>query len=145
MEIITTMCSHMICYYYYSEHYNIQQQVFSYKAVHYINEHSLKFNPHKTKCSIYGRNSFNVTPQWDIEGNYLEVEKGILYLGTTLNANNHVNKHIKSAPQAFYSLQSALLKYQLVSPETAMTVFRTAVEITLVYGCTSVFLSRKIK
>ena len=92
MEIITTMCSHMICYYYYSEHYNIQQQVFSYKAVHYINEHSLKFNPHKTKCSIYGRNSFNVTPQWDIEGNYLEVEKGILYLGTTLNANDHVNK-----------------------------------------------------
>ena len=73
-------------------------------------------------------------------GNYF-IEKGILYLGTTLNANNsndHVNKRIKSARrQAFYSLQSAGLKYQGVSPETAMTVFDTAVESTLVYGCTS--------
>ena len=32
------------------------------KAVHYINEHGLKFNPQKTKCSIYGRNPFNVAP-----------------------------------------------------------------------------------
>ena len=54
-----------------------------------------------------------------------------------------MNKRIKSARQAFYSLQSAGLKYQGVSPETAMTVFCTAVESTLVYGCTSVFLSRK--
>ena len=116
------------------------------KAVHYMNEHGLKFNPQKTKCSIYGRNPFNITPQWDIEGNYLEIEKGILYLGTTLNANNsnnHVNKRIKSARQTFYSLQSAGLKYQGVSPETAMIVFCTAVESTLVYGCVSVFFSRK--
>ena len=61
----------------------------------------------------------------------MSIENNINLLGVEISGptnRNHSAKRVLCARQAFYALkQNAGLKYQGVSLETAMTIFKTAV------------------
>ena len=63
-----------------------------------------------------------------IGDNILSIENNITYLGVEISGptnRNHSAKRVRCARQAFHALQNAGLKYQGVSLDTAMTIFKS--------------------
>ena len=59
-------------------------------ATEYIENHRLRFNPHKTICHIMGQNPFKTIPRWYItciNGVSLDIEDKLTYLGSILGEN----------------------------------------------------------
>ena len=107
------------------------------QAVSYVTDSGLRFNPSKTKRLVFGSNPFVTKPTWSIGDNILSIENNITYLGVEISGptnRNHSAKRVRCPRQAFYALQNA---------ETAMTIFKTAVNSTLAYGCHSIHLNRR--
>ena len=118
-------------------------------AVSYVTDSGLWFNPStcsKTKCLVFGSNHFVTKTTWSTGDNILSIENNITYLGVEISGptnRNHSAKRVRCARQAFHALQNSGLKYQGVYLETAMTIFKTAVNSTLAYGCHSIHLNRR--
>ena len=96
-------------------------------------------------CMIHGKNPFRTEPEWIIDGQPLQISTNITYLGAVLGGNNgqpHCDSRMCSAQRAFYSLQGAGLCYKGVDQKVAINIFQTAVQTTLTYGCSNVFISR---
>ena len=56
-------------------------------ATEYIENHGLKFKPHKTICHIMGQNPVTTVPRWYINGVSLDIEDKFTYLGSILGEN----------------------------------------------------------
>ena len=50
-------------------------------AAEYIENHRLRFNPHKTICHIIGQNPFTTIPRWYNNEVSLDIEDKLTYLG----------------------------------------------------------------
>ena len=57
----------------------------------YIENHGLRFNPHKRICHIMGQNPFTTIPRWYINGVSLDIEDKLTYLGSILGVNGGKN------------------------------------------------------
>ena len=115
-------------------------------AVSYVTDHGLRFNSDKTKCLLFGANPFDSIPNWKMNNTSLSVESNLTYLGAEIGSNSgkiHIEKRIRCAQRAFYSLQGSGLKFRGVLPETAMLIFKTVIHSTLSYGCTAIYLNKK--
>ena len=115
-------------------------------AVSYVTDHGLRFSPDKTKCLLFGANPFDSIPNWKMNNTSLSVESNLTYLGAEIGSNSgkiHIEKRIRCAQRAFYSLQGSGLKFRGVLPETAMSIFKTVIHSTLSYGCTAIYLNKK--
>ena len=66
-------------------------------------------------------------PKWTIGSVHLNVVPSVKYLGTNLHSASHVETRKNAAQHAFYSLQGAGVKYEGVSPVTALDIYQTAV------------------
>ena len=102
-------------------------------ASDYIHKHGLRFNPHKTSCLIMGANPFVTPPIWTMEGETLNIETQISYLGTVLG---------KKCERAFYGLQGAGIKFPGVAPHIIIDIYNTAIRSILTYGCTATYLTK---
>ena len=74
------------------------------------------------------------------------VESNLTYLGAEIGSNSgkiHIEKRIRCAQRAFYSLQGSGLNFQGVLPETAISIFKTVIHSTLSYGCLKKWTSFK--
>ena len=102
----------------------------------YITSHGLRFNPTKTQCVIYGKNTFVSNPLWYLNNVELQVANEITYLGICLsnNPSGHSNMRIKACRKAFYALQSSGLCNGGVSPNTMSHIWNVAVQSVLTYG-----------
>ena len=99
-------------------------------ASDYIHKHGLRFNPHKTSCLIMGANPFVTPPIWTMEGETLNIETQISYLGTVLGkkcGTSHFESRIRAATRAFYRLQAAEIKFLGVAPHIMIDIYNTAV------------------
>ena len=115
------------------------------KAVSHITKKGLKFNPLKTECFIAGKNPFVSIPKWFIGNSVLSVKDKIKYLGTVLGNSNglsHVQERISNSNKAFHSLQGAGLYKNVTDPHVAVHIYKTAVRSGLLYGCSSISLSK---
>ena len=115
-------------------------------ASKYITDRGLRFNPNKTVCTTKGDNPFTCDPHWYIDGVPLSNEDHIKYLGTYIDQTNgsyHAQSRISNANKAFFSLQGAGLYKDCVSPCTAFHIYNTAVRSGIVYGCSSIYMSKK--
>ena len=115
-------------------------------AVSYVTDHGLWFNRDKTKCLLFGANPFDSIPNWKMNNTSLSVESNLTYLGAEIGSNSgkiHIEKRIRCAQRAFYTLQGSGLKFRGVLPETAMSIFKTVIHSTLSYGCTAIYLNKK--
>jgi exonuclease III len=113
-------------------------------AVNYISRHGLRFNPSKSKCVIYGKNPFTVTPKWFIDNCELQLVENIEYLGTYLGngcGNEHVNHRTSSCRKSFFSLQGAGLCNYGLNVDTALYVFKATCRSVILYGCDAIYLS----
>lgn len=116
-------------------------QVLIDKAVRNITKNGLSFNPEKTECLIVGGNPFTTVPKWNINGSQLDLVDGTKYLGTVLgdlNGREHSDRRFRASNRAFYSLQSAGLSKDGVSPKTAVHIYSTAVRPVLTFGCAAI-------
>ena len=55
----------------------------------------------------------------------------------------HIDSRILSSHRAFFSLQGAGLRYDGVSPGTALEIYRAGVLSVLTYGCSAIHLTKK--
>ena len=104
----------------------------------------LLFNPSKTVCMIGGQNPFLSILVWTINDVQLAVSDNVKYLGSTpstANSSVHIDGRIKAAQNAYYALQGGGLKFNTVSPKTALNVYNTAVKSVLLFGCNAVHLN----
>jgi len=111
-----------------------------------IQDNGLVFNPRKTECCVLSDKNIDSNPAWYMDERQLQVCDTIKYLGVTLGRNcgaAHSQERIRSMNKAFASLQGAGLCDNGLSPLTATSVFKAAVEPVLLYGCESVFMSAK--
>ena len=114
-------------------------------ASDYIHKHGLRFNPHKTSCLIMGANPFVTPPIWTMEGETLNIETQISYLGTVLGkkcGTSHCESRIRGATRAFYGLQGAGIKFPGVAPHIIIDIYNTAIRSILTYGCTATYLTK---
>ena len=58
------------------------------RAVEYIRNHGLRFNPDKSECMLFGKCPFTAIPRWTMNNKYLNVAPSIKYLGTSLCHDN---------------------------------------------------------
>ena len=73
-------------------------------ATEYIENHRLRFNPHKTICHIMGQNPFTAIPRWYINGVSLDIEDKLTYLGLILGENGgkeHCENRCRTAHRYF--------------------------------------------
>ena len=73
-------------------------------ATEYIENHKLRFNPHKTICHIMGQNPFTTIPRWYFNGVSLDIEDKLTYLGSILGENGgkeHCENHCRTAHHYF--------------------------------------------
>ena len=114
-------------------------------SVSHISERGLRFNPQKTVCVRYGKNTFVTSPSRNMEGVPLEIKEEVKYLGTILGqpgGKAHVESRVSAANKAYYSLQGSGLCKDGVSPYTGGHVYSTAIRTVLLYGCSSVFVTK---
>ena len=114
-------------------------------SVDYVVKFSLRFNPIKTVCTVFGTNPFDVSPMWTIDNVPLPLKNSITYHGTTLSGTGgslHIDSRIRSSHRAFFSLQGAGLRYDGVSPGTALEIYRAGVLSVLTYGCSAIHLTK---
>ena len=72
------------------------------------------------------------------------VSDNVKYFGSTLSSANssvHIDGRIKAVQNAFYALQGGGLKFNTVSPMTALNVYNTAVKSVLLFGCNAIHLN----
>ena len=103
-------------------------------AVSYVTDQILRFNLDKTKCLLFGANPFDTIPNWKMNNTSLSVDSNLTYLGAEIGSNSGripIEKRLRCAQRAFYSLQGSGLNFQGVLPETAMSIFKTVKHITL--------------
>ena len=82
-------------------------------ATEYIENHGLRFNPHKTICHIMDQNPFTTIPRWYINGVSLNIEDKLTYLGSTLGENGgkeHCENRCRAAHRSFYGPQGTGIK-----------------------------------
>ena len=114
--------------------------------VFYIKSHGLHFNPTKTECMVYDRNPFKTTPVWTISGKHLAVKPSLTYLGTLTVLDGsvgprgglHTESRIRASQKAYFSG----LHKNGVRPQTALSIYNSAVRTPLLYGCLSDKLSK---
>ena len=114
-------------------------------ATEYIENHGLRFNPHKRICHIMGQNPFTTIPRWYINGVSLDIEDKLTYLGSILGVNGgkkHCENGCRAAHSSFYGLQGAGIKSPGVNPQTALHLFNVGVSSTLTYGCASICINK---
>ena len=63
-------------------------------ATEYIENHGLKFNPHKRICHIMGQNLFTTIPRWYINGVSLDIKDKLTYLGLAFNNDSIISFNI---------------------------------------------------
>ena len=116
-------------------------------AVFYIESHGLGFNAAKTNCMIYGKSFLKTAPSWTISGEELSIKQSIVYLETVLDGSGnqkgftHVESRINASRKAYYALQGSGLHKSGVSARTAIIIYKTAIQSTLIFGCQSIKLS----
>ena len=112
----------------------------------YIKNHSLRFNPSKTECVIFGQCNLNPHPNWSLNDTVLHESSKVKYLGVTLsstNTNEHVRNRIESCRKAFYALQG--VGHGLngkTNPEVLSYVWNSAIRPILTYGISCVKISK---
>ena len=79
-------------------------------ATEYIENHGLRFNPHKRIRHITDHNPFTtiLTCSWYIIGVVLNIEHKVTYLSSILGVNGgkeHCENRCKAAHRSFYGLQ----------------------------------------
>jgi hypothetical protein len=114
----------------------------------YVSNLGLKFNPIKTKCSRFGGNPFTVAPTWNMKGADLEVVDNLDYLGARVGnryEKAHTDNRIRSCRKSFYALQGAGLCKDGLQTDVAIRVFDASCNSVLVYGCETMYLSKKYR
>ena len=89
-------------------------------------------------------NPFLSIPVWTINDIQLAVSDNVKYLGSTLSTANssvHIHGRIKAAQNAYYALQGGGLKFNTVSPKTALNVYNIALKSVLLFDCNAVHLN----
>ena len=107
--------------------------------------YQLQFNHLKTSCMIYGKNPFVRPPEWNLDGEKLNLRESITYLGAEISHQGgatHTQERVSRARRAFYSLQGAGLRWNGVSPYTSKENFSTGVNSVLTYGCASLSMNK---
>ena len=86
----------------------------------YITSHGLRFNPDKTKCTVFGKQMLMTKPKWILNNTVLDHVDSLEYLGVVISNNTecHVDSRIRSCRRAFYSLQGSGMHQRGVSPDT---------------------------
>ena len=108
----------------------------------YIENHGLRFNPHKTICHVMGQNPYRTIPRWYINGISLDIEDKLTYLGSYLGGKKHCKNRCIAAHRSFYGLQGAGIKSPGVNPQTALHLFNVGVSSTLTLLQSVLLLSR---
>ena len=71
--------------------------------------------------------------------------KTIKYLGSEfgdLNGHAHLNNRSVASIRAFYGIQTAGVKYPDLNFNVVSDIYKTAVEIVLQFGCSSIYLNK---
>ena len=87
---------------------------------------------------IYGKNPFVRPPEWNLDGEKLNLRDSITYLGVEISHQggaNHTQERVNRARRAFYSSQGAGLRWNGVSAYTSKEILSTGVNSVLTYGC----------
>ena len=115
-------------------------------ATEYVQKHGLNFNSNKTSCMIMGGNPFTSLPQWNIDGQPLQIVKNLRYLGTDfgdLSGTAHCSNRNTASTRAFYGLMRAGIKYPELDSNIVVNIFRSTVQSVTQFGCHSVFVSKR--
>ena len=92
-----------------------------------------------------GAHPFVTPPIWTMEGETLNIETQISYLGTVLGkkcGTSHCESRIRGATTAFYGVQGAGIKFPGVAPHIMIDIYNTAIRSILTYGCTTTYLTK---
>ena len=110
-------------------------------ATEYIENHRLRFNPHKTICHIMGQNPFTTIPRWYINGVSLDIEDILVQFWEKTEAKNTVKTVVEQHIVTFWA-PGAGIKSSGVNPQTALHLFNVGVSSTLTYGCASIYINK---
>ena len=94
---------------------------------------------------IMGGNPFTSVPTWYINNEPVKTEETIKYLGTHfgyLNGNSHCNSRCNATTRAFYSLQSARIKYSDIDSSAVTDIYKATVQSVSLYGCSSIYINK---
>ena len=92
-------------------------------ATEYIENHRLRFNPHKTICHIMGQNPFTTIPRWYINGVSLDIEDKLTYLGSILGETKNTVKTIVEQHIVTFWAPGTGIKSPGVNTQTALHLF----------------------
>ena len=92
-----------------------------------------------------GNNLFTTIPSWHMDKVSLHNVKTIKYLGSEfgdLNGQAHLNNRSVASKRAFYTIQTAGVKYPDLNINVVSDIYKTAVESVLQFGCSSIYLNK---
>ena len=105
----------------------------------YITSHGLRFNPNKTTCTIFGKNTLTPEPSWSLNNCNLKVTDSVTYLGVVLSSHMkssaHVQDRIRKCQRAFYSVQSIGMCKNGSSCNVKSHIWKSIMLPILIYGC----------